>query len=85
MASFKKHVDASEEFQRKIADSGLEALKKLGESLQVVGKRVATGQAEESPSHVLADAVLGIAEAHAAFRDGALEAATKALKTLRAK
>jgi hypothetical protein len=85
MASFEKHVEASEEFQKQIAHSGLDALKQLGESLQAIGKKVANGQAEETPSGVLADTILGIAEAHSTFRSGAIEAAARALKKMRAK
>ncbi len=83
MATFDKHKEAADEFQTKMAESGLKALKKLGESLQDVGKKLANGQEKEDPAHVLADAILGAGRAHAQLRDGAIEAATAALKKVR--
>jgi hypothetical protein len=83
MATLKTHKDASVALHETVADSGIEALKKVGQTLKDVGEQLSDGQDEVRPGQLVVGALLGIAEAHAKFRDGTLDAVSKALKTIR--
>jgi hypothetical protein len=83
MATFQKHKDASNQFHKDIADRSYEAVKSIGETLKTVGTKMNGDENTEKPGSILADAIVGIANAHAQFREGALDAASKAVKAVR--
>jgi hypothetical protein len=83
MATFKKHKEASNKFHEDIADRSYEAVQSIGETLKKVGGEMAGDETKQKPGSIFADAIIGIAKAHAKFREGALDAASKALKTVR--
>jgi hypothetical protein len=85
MATFEKHKEASNRFHKEMAESGHQALQDLGQTLKKVGEQLAGEEDEQEPGRILADAVLGVSEAHSAFRERALNAAATAVRTLRSK
>jgi hypothetical protein len=85
MATFEKHKQASNQFHEDMAESGQQALKGLGETLKDIGTRLAGREDLEDAGAIVADAVLGVSEVHAGFRERALNAAAAAVRTLRSK
>jgi hypothetical protein len=84
MPTFKQIKEATDGFQKGIAESGHAAVLSFGRTLTNIGARLAApDEQKEEPDEILADAIVGAARAHVTFREGALDAASGAVKALR--